>query len=133
MHRSTVLYGHPKNPTEFDRYCQEVHIPIAQKRKGLKGWVIAKCQSALAGEAPQYYMAVGLYADTHADLDAILASLEGQATIADVPHFATGGYTFMFDDEMVLIPCALRSHRGHARLLQTQDGVGSPNTAPLGC
>ena len=52
-------------------------------------------------------MIVGLYADTRADLEAILVSPEGQATIADVPKFATGGCTFMFDDEAVLIPCSL--------------------------
>jgi hypothetical protein len=42
-----------------------------------------------------------------ARVEAILASPEGQATIADVPNFATGGYTFMFDDEVVLIPFSL--------------------------
>ena len=49
-------------------------------------------------------MIVGLYADTRADLEAIIASPEGQATIADVPRFATGGFTFMFNDEVVLVP-----------------------------
>jgi uncharacterized protein (TIGR02118 family) len=108
MHRLTVLYGHPNDPAEFDRYYQEVHIPIARKMKGLKGWMIGKCQSAVSGEPPPYYMIVGLYADTRADLEAILASPEGQATIADVPRFATGGSTMMFDDEVVLISCTLR-------------------------
>ena len=41
------------------------------------------------------------------DVDAILASPEGQAAIADVPKFATGGFQFMFDDEVVLIPYSL--------------------------
>ena len=107
MCRVTVLYGHPKDPAEFDRYYREVHIPIAQRMKGLKGWTIGKCESAIAGRPPPYYMIVGLYADSRADLDAILGSPEGQATIADVPKFATGGYTFMFDDEEVIIPYAL--------------------------
>jgi len=44
-----------------------------------------------------------LFADSRADLEAIIASPEGQATIADVPRFATGGFTFMYDDETVLI------------------------------
>jgi uncharacterized protein (TIGR02118 family) len=34
MHRLTVLYGHPKDPAEFDRNYQEVHIPIAQRMMG---------------------------------------------------------------------------------------------------
>jgi len=107
MNRLTVLYGHPTDPAAFERYYQEVHIPIAKKMKGLKGWTIGKCESATPGEKPPYYMIVGLYAETRADLEAILASPEGQATVADVPKFATGGVTFLFDDEVVLVPYAL--------------------------
>ena len=107
MTRLTVLYGHPKDSAEFDRYYNEVHIPIARRMKGLKCWTIGKCQSATPGEAPPYYMIVGLYAATRTDLEAIIASPEGQATIADVPNFATGGFTFMFDNEVVLITCSL--------------------------
>jgi len=107
MNRLTVLYGHPKDPAEFDRYYHEVHIPIAKRMKGLQGWTIGKCASATPGQEPSYYMIVGLYAATRADLEAILDSPEGQATIADVPNFATGGCTFMFDDEVVLIPYSL--------------------------
>ena len=107
MCRLTVLYGHPTNPAEFDRYYHEVHIPIARRMKGLTGWTIGKCQSLNRSDAPPYYMIVGLYANTRAALEAIIASPEGQATVADVPRFATGGATFVFDDETVLIPFAL--------------------------
>jgi len=107
MYRLTVLYGHPKDPAEFDRYYHEVHIPLARAMKGLKGWTIGKCESAIAGEEPPYYLIVGLYADTRADLEAILDSPEGKVTVEDVPRFATGGFSFMFDEEAVLIPCEL--------------------------
>jgi uncharacterized protein (TIGR02118 family) len=107
MTRLTVLYGHPSDPAEFDRYYQEVHLPIARKMKGFKGWTIGKCEATAPGEKPAYYMIVGLYADTRADLEAILATPEGMAAIADVPNFATGGCTFMYDEEIVLIPCSL--------------------------
>ncbi|HUS34073.1 MAG TPA: EthD family reductase [Verrucomicrobiae bacterium] len=107
MCRLTVLYGHPTDPAEFDRYYHEIHIPIARKMKGLRGWTIGKCESANAGEPPPYYMIVGLYAETRENLEAIIKSPEGQATIADVPRFATGGFNFMFDDETVLIPYSL--------------------------
>ncbi|MBS0202941.1 MAG: EthD family reductase [Planctomycetes bacterium] len=108
MHRLTVLYGHPEDPAEFDRYYHEVHIPLARKMQGFKGWTIGKCESATPGEKPPYYMIVGLYAETRAELESILASPEAQAAIADVPNFATGGFTFLFDEEVVLIPCTLR-------------------------
>ena len=107
MIRLRVLYGHPDNPTEFDRYYQEVHIPLARQMQGLKGWTIGKCESATPGELPPYYMIVGLYADSREEMETILASPAGQATVADVSNFATGGVTFLYDDEEVLIPYAL--------------------------
>ena len=58
MTRLTVLYGHPDNPAEFDRYYHEVHIPLAKRMKGLKGWTIGKCQGAAPGEAPPYYLSL---------------------------------------------------------------------------
>jgi uncharacterized protein (TIGR02118 family) len=75
--------------------------------RGLKGWTIGKCQSLNPNDPPPYYMIVSLYADTREDLEKIIASPEGQATVADVPRFATGGATFLFDDESVLIPYSL--------------------------
>ena len=75
MHRLTVLYGHPADPAEFDRYYHEVHIPLARQMKGLKGWTIGKCQPGVDGERPPYYMIVGLYTDSREDLEAILARL----------------------------------------------------------
>ena len=107
MIRLTVLYGHPTDPEEFDRYYHEVHIPIAKKMKGLKGWTIGKCESADASEKPAYYMIVGLYAETRSAMEEILNSPEGQATIADVPKFATGGVTFLYDNQEVLLPCTI--------------------------
>ena len=107
MVRLTVLYGHPTDPEAFDRYYRDFHIPIAKQMKGLKGWTIGKGQSATAGEASPYYMIVGLYAETRDEMEAILASPEGQAAVADVPNFATGGVKFMYDEEEVLIPITL--------------------------
>lgn len=104
MIRLTVLYGHPDDPSEFDRYYNEVHIPLARKMQGLKGWTVGKCQSADLAEQPAYYMIVGLYADSREDMEAILDSPEGKATVADVANFATGGATFLYDEEEVILP-----------------------------
>jgi len=70
---------------------------------------VGKCEAARPGGKPPYYMIVGLYAPTRADLEKVLASPEGQATLADVPKFATGGFSFMFDQETVLIPIHLQA------------------------
>ena len=107
MTKLTVLYGHPSDPAAFDRHYQEIHLPLAQRMRGLTGWTIGKCESAAAGEPAPYYMIVALYAPSRAEMEAILASPEGQATVADVANFATGGATFFYDDEQVLIPVTL--------------------------
>jgi uncharacterized protein (TIGR02118 family) len=107
MFRLTVLYGHPADPEAFDRYYHAVHIPLAKKMKGIKGWTIGKGQPVSSVEKPAYYMIVGLYTDTRAEMEAILQSPEGKAAVADVPKFATGGCTFLFNDEEVLVPYRL--------------------------
>lgn len=107
MTRLTVLYGHPDDPAAFDQYYHETHIPLARKIKGLKGWTIGKCDSIAPGEEPPYYLIVGLYADSRNAMDAILESPEGQAAVADLANFATGGAKFIYNDEEVLVPYGL--------------------------
>ena len=107
MYRLTVLYGHPTDPAVFQKYYHEIHIPLARKLKGLKGWTIGMCESVTPGEQPPYYMIVGLYADSREAMEAILATPAGQAAVADVPNFATGGVTFIYDREEVIIPYEL--------------------------
>ncbi len=107
MLRLTVLYGHPDDPDHFDRYYREVHLPLARKMHGLRGWTIGKCLAATPGEKPPYYMIVGLYAESREAMEAILDSPAGQAALADVPNFATGGASFFYDEEETLIPYRL--------------------------
>lgn len=42
-------------------------------------------------------------------MQSVLDSPEGKATVADVPNFATGGVTFLFSEEEVLISVTLKS------------------------
>lgn len=109
MVRLTALYGHPNDPAAFDKYYYGTHIPLAKKMTGLKGWTIGKCEATAAETPPAYYMIVGLYADTREDMESILASPAGQATVDDVANFATGGATFIYNEEEVLVPFALES------------------------
>jgi uncharacterized protein (TIGR02118 family) len=108
MIRLTVLYQHPEDSDKFDRYYRDVHLPLARRMQGLKGWTIGKCQAAEPGQRAPYYMIVGLYADNRAAMEQILASPEGQATIADLANFAQAGVSFMYDEQEVLIPVTLR-------------------------
>jgi hypothetical protein len=49
-------------------------------------------------------MIVEILSKSRADLEALLDSPEGRAAVADVPNFATGGATFLFDEETVIVP-----------------------------
>ncbi len=98
MIRLLVLYGQPTDPAEFDRYYHEVHIPIARKMKGLKKWTIGKAIATPDGLPSPYYLIAELYMNTRSDFDLLLASPEGQAAVADVPKFATGGVTFLYTE-----------------------------------
>jgi uncharacterized protein (TIGR02118 family) len=39
-----------------------------------------------------------LYMETREDFEQLLASPEGQAAVADVPNYATGGTTFLYTE-----------------------------------
>jgi uncharacterized protein (TIGR02118 family) len=103
MIRLQVLYGHPKDPAAFDKYYREVHVPIARKIKGFTRWTVGKVQGTPDGKPTPYYYFADLFAETRAAMEAILASPEGQAAVADVPKFATGGVTFIYTDVEQLV------------------------------
>jgi uncharacterized protein (TIGR02118 family) len=98
MTRLLVLYGHPKDPAAFDKYYHETHIPIAKKMKGLLKWTIGKVQGTGQGQPAPYYYIADLCMKSRADFERLLASPEGQAAVADVPNFATGGATFLYTE-----------------------------------
>jgi uncharacterized protein (TIGR02118 family) len=98
MVRLLVLYGKPKDPAAFDRYYYEKHIPIAKKLKGLKKWTVGKVTGTSNGEPSPYYYIADLYMEDRAAFDALLASPEGLAAVADVPNYATGGVTFIYTE-----------------------------------
>jgi len=98
MIRLLVLYGHPKDPAAFDKYYREKHIPIAKRLKGLKKWTIGKVEGTPGGEPSPYYYVADLYMESPEEFERMLASPEGQAAVADVPNYATGGVTFIYTE-----------------------------------
>ncbi|MFO0899501.1 MAG: EthD family reductase [Pirellulales bacterium] len=98
MIKLLVLYGHPRDPAAFDRYYQEVHIPLAKRMKGLKKWTIGKVQGTPDGSPAPYYYVAELTMESRAAFDELLASPEGKAAVADVPNYATGGVTFLYTE-----------------------------------
>ncbi|MCX7388275.1 MAG: EthD family reductase [Planctomycetales bacterium] len=103
MIRLLVLYGHPTDPEAFDRHYREVHIPIAKKMKGLRKWTIGKVTTTPDGSASPFYYVADLYMESKEEFEALLASPEGQAAVADVPNYATGGVQFLYTEVIDVI------------------------------
>lgn len=98
MTRLLVLYSHPDDPAAFDKYYQEIHVPLAKRMQGLKKWTIGKVLGAPDGGQSPYYYIADLFADSREDIEAILATPEGKAAVEDVPKFASGGVTFVYTE-----------------------------------
>jgi uncharacterized protein (TIGR02118 family) len=98
MVRLLVLYGHPIDPAAFDRYYQDRHIPIAKRMKGLKKWTVGKVQVQPGEEPPPYYYIADIFMESREEFERLLATPEGQAAVADVPNYATGGVTLLYTE-----------------------------------
>jgi len=91
MKRVIVLYGKPASPDAFEKHYLDIHVPLVKRMPHLKGFEYSR--GAVAASSPEggwHFVAILTYA-SQADLDASLASPEGQAAVADVANFATGG------------------------------------------
>jgi uncharacterized protein (TIGR02118 family) len=91
MHRVLALYPHPADPEHFRAYYERTHIPLARTLPGLRGirWSLG-VEPIGEGAAP-YFCVAELDFDDEAAVLAALQSPEGQAVVADVPNYASGG------------------------------------------
>ena len=95
MIKLTVLYGPPTNVEEFENYYAETHLPIAAKMKGVDRLELTRFTPGPDGGQPAYYRMAELYFPTEEQMEATMSSPEGEATVADLPKFATGGVTVL--------------------------------------
>jgi uncharacterized protein (TIGR02118 family) len=102
MYTVTVLYPQPDDPDAFDKYHDEVHVPIANGMHGLVRWTAHRIEPR-DGEPAPYHMIVQLSAPNRRELERILASPAGRAAADDVPNFATGGAVFLYGEQTVLV------------------------------
>src|SRR5262245_13568374 len=99
MATAIALYNTPKDTNAFDSYYVSTHVPLAKKMLGLRSYEVnAGPIIAPEGKSPYYLIAV-LKFDTMSDLQAALASPQGQAVVADLDNFASGGVSILFFDE----------------------------------
>ena len=97
-----VMYKTPKDPAAFDKYYVEKHIPLAKKIPGLRKYEVSQGPVATPAGPSAYHLVALLHYDNIAAIQSAFASLEGQAAVADVQAFATGGADIiMFDTRQV--------------------------------
>ena len=94
----TVLYGQPKSPEDFEKYYAGTHLPIAGKIKGVSRIELSKVAADPGGPAPAFYRIAELYFRSKAQMDKVMATEAAKKTVADLPNFATGGYTVLVSE-----------------------------------
>ena len=94
----TVLYGQPKSPEDFEKYYAQTHLPIAGKIKGVSRIELSKVAQAPGEPAPAFYRIAELYFRSKAQMDKVMATPAAKNTVADLPNFATGGFTVLVSE-----------------------------------
>ncbi len=98
MLKLTVLYGHPSDPAAFETYYAETHLPLVAKIPGVPRSEKARVVGTPDGSKPPYYRIFEFWFDSQEQMQACLGSPEGQAAVADLPNFATGGVTILISE-----------------------------------
>lgn len=91
MVKVVVTYGHPEDTEAFEKYYAETHMPLASKIPGVAKVELTKLIGTPDGSPPSNYRIAEVYFDDMGALQAGMGSPEGQATVADIANFATGG------------------------------------------
>jgi uncharacterized protein (TIGR02118 family) len=97
-----VLYKHPKDPAAFDAYYMRTHVPLAKKIPGLVHYEISDGTVAGPGGGTDYHLVAVLSFASLAEIEAGLATPEGQAAAADLGNFADGGVELLMFDTKTL-------------------------------
>lgn len=98
MTKLTLLYGHPKDPAEFERYYAGTHLPIAAQIQGFKRAEFSKVIGTADGSAPAFYRIAEFWFDSLEHMQSIMGTTEAQKAVADLSNFATGGVTTLISE-----------------------------------
>jgi uncharacterized protein (TIGR02118 family) len=91
MNKVTVLYGHPTDPDAFEKYYGGTHMPLVGKIQGVDRAELTRFGPGPDGAQSEYYRMAEMYFGSPEQMQKALGSAEGQAAVADIPNFATGG------------------------------------------
>lgn len=95
MIKATVLYGHTTDPEHFEKHYTETHLPLVTKAAGIVKAEYTKFLPNPDGTVAAYYRMAELYFESPAEMQQTLGSVEGQALVADLSEFASGGVTIL--------------------------------------
>ncbi len=98
MAKIIAMYKTPTDPAAFDRYYFGPHVKLAKAVPGLKGYEITRGPVMTPAGPASFYLVAILTFDSMAAIQAALVSAQGQATVADLPNFATGGVEILMAD-----------------------------------
>lgn len=98
MVKVTVLYGHPEDPAAFEEHYMERHLPLVENIPDLERFEAARVVATPDGGEPPYYRIVELYFESLERMQESLGSEGGEATVEDIPNFATGGATVFISE-----------------------------------
>ncbi len=102
MAQLVVMYKTPKDANAFNKHYFEKHVPIAKRTPGLRKYEVSQGTVATPAGPSGYHLVAILQYDDVPAIQRALTSAEGQAAVADVQNFATGGVDiFMFDTRQV--------------------------------
>lgn len=90
MYRLTVLYPPPADADHFRSYYLSTHLPLTAKLPGLQSMRYSLDVAAVDGASP-YFAIWEAEFDSVEAMGAAIASPQGQAVVADVANYATGG------------------------------------------
>lgn len=88
-----VVFPQPTDVAAFEDYYLNTHRPLAFTIPGIQEFIVHSSMVTPEGNQSEYHRIATLQFASEADLMAALGSPEGQEAIADIPAFATGGFT----------------------------------------
>jgi uncharacterized protein (TIGR02118 family) len=110
-----IIYGHPTDPAAFQDYLHNRHIPIAWELPGLQQLIVHSSMVGVDGVPGDIYQIGTVIFASQAELEADTASEQGQAVVADIASFATGGFA---------------AYLAHVEFLERPDDTGTPEASP---
>ena len=102
MARLVVIYKTPKDAAAFDKHYFGTHVPLAKKIPGLRKYEVSHGPVATPAGPSGFHLVATLHFDDMTAIQKAFASVEGQATAADVQTFTTDPpHILLFDSREV--------------------------------